>query len=62
MECIKCNNRPYVGKIETIANERINNHRKNTKKPNSNTSRYPLFNIWTRTIHVNRVNQKEKSK
>ena len=35
MECIKCNNKPYVGKIESLANERSNNHRKDAKKSNS---------------------------
>ena len=35
MECTKCHNKPYVGKIETSANERINNHRKDSKKAHS---------------------------
>ena len=35
MECILCNMQ-YVGKAETAFNLRLNNHRKDTKKPNSN--------------------------
>ena len=35
MECTKCNNTPYVGKIETYANKRINNHRKDAKHTHS---------------------------
>ena len=35
LECIKCENKPYIGKFETPANERINNHRKDAKNPNS---------------------------
>ena len=34
MECILCK-MEYVGKAETAFNLRLNNHRKNTKKPNS---------------------------
>ena len=35
LECIKCENKPYIGKFETVGNERINNHRKDAKNPNS---------------------------
>ena len=35
LECIKCENKPYIGKFETPANERINNHRKDAKNHNS---------------------------
>ena len=34
MECILCK-MEYVGKVETAFNLRLNNHGKNTKKPNS---------------------------
>ena len=34
MECILCKMQ-YVGKAETAFNLRLNNHRKDTKKPNS---------------------------
>ena len=33
MECISCKMQ-YVGKAETAFNLRLNNHRKDTKKPN----------------------------
>ena len=32
LECKKCNNKPYVGKTEIPANERINGHRSDGKK------------------------------
>ena len=35
IECILCNNKPYVGKSETRSNVRTNNHRSDAKKPDS---------------------------
>ena len=35
LECIKCNNKAYVGKCETPGNLRINTHRSDSKKPDS---------------------------
>ena len=37
MECTLCN-KQYLGKPETAFNIRLNNHRKDTKKPKRNTS------------------------
>jgi hypothetical protein len=35
VECKKCQDKPYVGKTELMANERLNGHRSDAKKPNS---------------------------
>ena len=35
LECTKCSNKGYVGKCETPANERINNHRSDAKRKDS---------------------------
>ena len=35
LECIKCNNKPYVGKFETNGNHRINTHMSDSKKHDS---------------------------
>jgi hypothetical protein len=35
IECILCNHKPYVGKSEPPSNLRTNNHRTDSKKPNS---------------------------
>ena len=35
IECILCNNKPYVGKTETQSNVRTNGHRSEAKKPDS---------------------------
>ena len=33
LECIKCNEKGYVGKCETTTNVRMNGHRSDAKKP-----------------------------
>ena len=68
MECILCKMQ-YVGKVETVYNLRLNNHRKDTKKPNSilacedfeeqghDFNNYAKFIIIDKLVNLERSNE-----